>query len=456
MRHPKGDRWWLLVFAVTLASLGCRDRRESLPADDADGSREGAAVTLAKVQARRVQRTVEAVGTLVGYEEVTLSAKVEGRVRRVLHDVADRVEPGAPLLEIDSTEHELAVRQAERALEVECARLGISEPPGPDFDVTKVPQVIQTQAQLENARDRLDRVRTLAAKQAATKEELTDKTAAYRVAKAELDAQVLMARSSAAAARMKAEALAMARQQLSETVIRAPIPTRPIPGSTRPTYAVTARMVAEGTYVRPGTEVFRLVVENPLKLRSLVPERHAAEIRLNQPATLFTAASPHPSRGTVARINPAVDPVSRTFEVEITAPNPNGDLKPGGFAKASIVIRDDSQAITVPLEAVLTFAGVTKLFLFEEGTAKQVLVATGVQGPDWVEIDAPPLTPGAKVITSGQALLFDGAPVRERVLAPAAPAPSAKRSPGPMEPPPKEAEPKKSPSDKKVAEKSHS
>src|SRR6478609_8734918 len=59
--------------------------------DAKDKTLEPVMVTVAPVQVRPVERSVEAVGTIYSFEEVTISTKVEGRVRRILHDVSDRV-----------------------------------------------------------------------------------------------------------------------------------------------------------------------------------------------------------------------------------------------------------------------------------------------------------------------------------------------------------------------------
>ena len=92
--------------------------------------------------------------------------------------------------------------------------------------------------------------------------------------------------------------------------------------------------------LKQGDAVAELVIENPLRLWANVPERYTADVKVGQavrrhrrrriPGTTF--------EGKVARINPTVDPASRTFQVEALVPNNRGLLRPGGFAKASIVI----------------------------------------------------------------------------------------------------------------------
>jgi hypothetical protein len=94
-------------------------------------------------------------------------------------------------------------------------------------------------------------------------------------------------------------------------------------------------------------------------------------------------------------------------------PNPGGELKPGGFAKVAILTRVD-EAATVPLTALVNFAGITKIFQAELGQAKEIAVTPGVETTDWVEIAKPALARDALVITSGQTVLADGTRVTVR------------------------------------------
>jgi RND family efflux transporter MFP subunit len=403
-----------------------RHAREALPDEDANGRDARAVmVTVEPVSHRPVQRTIEAVGTLFGFEEVSISARVEGRVCKLHHDVADRVRPGELLLEVDPTDFKLSVEQAERTLEVELAKLGFKELPDSRVDLDKVPTVMQACTRMEYARSRHERSRQLALSRAAAAEDVENTATEYRAAHAEHANQLLIARAGLATIRMKQTALAVARQQLADTRVCTPTPTLPVPGKGEDAYVITQRAIAEGTLVRPGTELFKLVINRTLKLRVPVPERYSPEVRLGQTVDVATAAFPRPVAGTVARISPAVEPTTRTFQVEILIPNENGDLKPGSFAKAAIRTRLDTQAVAVPLSALVQFAGVTKVFLAQDGRAKEVQVTLGVQTPEWVEIASPPLPRGALVVTSGQTILASGSPVSVR--APAGQAPDADR-----------------------------
>ena len=252
------------------------DHREVLPAEEhiaAADENAPTTVTAEPVSLRSVQRSVEAVGTLWGYEEIVLSAKVEGRVKRIHHEVADRVSPNELLVEIDPTDFELAVRQAESGLQVELAKFGMSAPED-TLDFEKLPAVVLAQAKVENASRRAERVKTLAAKNAISTEEQENVVNEVRMMRAELANQMLLAKSGLATIRMKESSLATARQQLADTQLRAPSPTRSLPGYEEGlTYMMTKRTVAEGTFVRVGGEVGRLALDRVLKLRVPVPER---------------------------------------------------------------------------------------------------------------------------------------------------------------------------------------
>jgi RND family efflux transporter MFP subunit len=249
------------------------------------------------------------------------------------------------------------------------------------------------------------------------------------VARANYSQAVIDAEATLASVRHKQAVLDTATQRLKDTCIVVPTPGAPlasgvVPASYQPEtpadYVVCQRSVSEGEIVRamPGatTTLFRLVVDRPLKLQAQVPERHAAEVRVGQAAALEVECCPGERFvGTVARVNPSVDRASRTFLVEIHVANADRRLRAGSFARAQILTRIDPQARTVPEEALVRFAGVTKVFVVERGQARAVPVTTGVSGTDggraWVEV-AGALPPAAQVVTSGQAQLADGTPTR--------------------------------------------
>ncbi len=150
-----------------------------------------------------------------------------------------------------------------------------------------------------------------------------------------------------------------------------------------------------------------------MRLWTSVPECYSERVHAGQPVRIAVASQPGVTfQGQVVRINPSVDPVSRTFQVETQVPNNRRLLRAGGFAKATIVTDSAAEAAVAPTESIIRFAGVTKLFLVENGKARSVSdIVTGAEGPGWVEVRSKNLPPSAQVVTTGQTQLADGTEV---------------------------------------------
>ena len=79
--------------------------------------------------------------------------------------------------------------------------------------------------------------------------------------------------------------------------------------------------------------------------------------------------------------------------------------------RASIVIDAQAKAAVVPIEAIVRFAGVTKIFLVDQGKARAIGdIKTGVEGRGWIEVISGQLPPPRDVVTTGQTHLADGTP----------------------------------------------
>jgi membrane fusion protein (multidrug efflux system) len=96
--------------------------------------------------------------------------------------------------------------------------------------------------------------------------------------------------------------------------------------------------------------------------------------------------------------------------VEAVAPNPQGLLKPGMFARVHVDIASDVPAVFIPSMAVVSVAGVEKVFVVVDGKAVERKVRLGKRDGEFVEITEG-LKPGEKVITTALDRLTDGTPV---------------------------------------------
>ena len=295
------------------------------------------------------------------------------------------------------------------------------------IDVEKLPTVVRAREQLENARSKFVRTKRLFEQAVLGREELEGKDTEYQVAITALDEALLEGRALKVGLAWRLAQIRTLEQKLRDTKVLVPMPK---PREDLPTpveYTVAQKEVAEGEMVKdsPNTTavVFKLVLDTKLKFVANAPERYFAEIQARpagnrQKAQIHVEA--YPGRvftGEVTRVNPTVDRTSRTFQVEILVGNLQRELKAGGFAKAEILTRTDSRAWTVPAQAVVAFAGTTKLFVLHDGKAHAAMVTQGVEGHSWVEVIRPAacdLRPDDQVITSSPDQLAEGMPVRVR------------------------------------------
>jgi RND family efflux transporter MFP subunit len=406
---PRTVRPLGLCAALLLAAACNRSQADApKPAGQAGGPRP-LAVTVDRAVERATERSVETTGSLLAWEEVQARAEQSGTIARLRVDLGDRVEAGQVLADYDRREFELMVEQARAAVAQAVANLRRQR----DALATLEAEVARAQSQYEWAQAELERAQQLFDRQLVARRDVDNARTAHQVAAAQLAAarvavaqhpdQVRVAEAELERARA---ALGIAEKRLADTTVRAPI-----------SGLVARRHVAAGEFVKDNTPLFTLVVPHPLKYVGTVPERAAPALRIGQ--TVRLAVEAYPDRtftGTVTRLAPAVDVQTRTLALEARVPNDSGALRPGFFAKGSVVTQPRARAVYVPAEAVTYVAGLTKVFVIADGVARERLVRTGERAAGWVEIlpDEQPartVKAGEVVATANLPSLFDGAPV---------------------------------------------
>ncbi len=366
----------LAVVGLAFAAASCQ--REAPAARAANGGKVQAprAVRVAAAEARRVPRTIAVTGTLAADEEVVAGFKVAGRVSEIAVDLGTPVRKGQVLARLDPTDSRLRLAQAEAALRQVRAGLGLP-PDGTDdrVEVEKTALVREAQAVLEEARKNRDRMAQLWEKQYIARAEYDASLAKLLVAEGRYQAAVEEIRNRQELLAEKRSGLALARQQLADTVLNAPIDG-----------AVRERKASVGEYLAPGAPVVGLVKIHPLRLRVAVPERDAPAVRVGQPVRVRLEGDPADHLGRVVRVSPAIQEQNRTLAVEAEVANRQGRLRPGAFARAEIVVEADRTAVLVPVSSVVTFAGLEKVFGVQDGTAVEKRIRTGRRAGDRVEV----------------------------------------------------------------------
>ncbi len=368
------------TLAVSCAALivGC-----SKPTTGQNRRGGGASVGIQTTGTKRitVQRKVDLAGTLLSPDQAKVSAEAAGVVRSVLVEIGREVRAGEPLVKIEPRELALAAARAESALRQTRAQLGMpdrideGDTPPKDEEIGTVKNAL---ANRDEARDSAQRARTLSARGLMAPVELQAAETRLRMAEAALESAVDQVRGQKALLQDRRAAYDLALKKLDDTVVRAPIAG-----------VVSERPVHVGEYIPERTPVVTIVQVNPLKLRTGVQERHAGIIQPGQ-SVEFRVESFGDTvfHGKVAYVSPSLDETMRTFTVESLVDNSDLRLKPGFFAKGVILTTRDENVLAVPDAAVSTLAGVSSVYVVQDGKIAQQTVTLGVrQGDLWEVVD---------------------------------------------------------------------
>ncbi|HEV8139952.1 MAG TPA: efflux RND transporter periplasmic adaptor subunit [Pyrinomonadaceae bacterium] len=374
---PKLSLFLYCLSAVMLVSVaGCKsDYPASGRAANADARSQVRQVKTVQVAETPIGETVTVNGTLAAYDQATVGTKVAGRLQSISVDFGTVVRKGQAIAKLEPQDYQLRVQQAEAALAQARARVGLS-PDGGDDRVTmdQTGTVREAKAVLDESKAKRDRAARLINQGIIPKAEMDTADADYKVATSRYQDAVEEIRNRQGVLAQRRSELNLARQQLADTILYAPM-----------TGVVQEKRASVGEYLAAAAPVVDIVQIDPLRLRVDVPERESHKIHTGQSVRVTLEGDPDAYLGTVKRLSPSISQQNRVLSVEADVRN-NGHLKPGAFVKAEIVTDQASTAATVPPSAIVTFAGIEKVITIEGGKAVEKVVMTGRRGQDWVEI----------------------------------------------------------------------
>lgn len=389
MPRPANAGLLSLSLLLALASLSCKsDYPASGKAASPDSKAQPRQVRTVKVAEMPIGQTVTVNGTLAAYDRTTVGIKVPGRLQTISIDLGSVVHKGQAIAQIEQQDYKLRVQQAEASLAQARARLGLS-PDGSNDRVTaeETGTVRQAKAVLEDAKSKRDRAAKLIQQGIIPRAEYDTVDSEYKVALSRYQDGLEEIRNRQGVLAQRRSELALARQQLADTIVYAPMEG-----------VVQEKKASVGEYLAAGAPVVDIVRIDPLRLRVDVPEREAHGIRNGQSVRVTVEGDAESYLGYVKRLSPTISEQSRALAVEADVRN-NGRLRPGAFVRAEIVTDQTSTAVTVPPGAIVTFAGIDKVILIENGKAVEKTITTGRRGSDWIEIKA-----GVNV---GQSVILD-------------------------------------------------
>ena len=368
----------MVSIALLFSACGKKDaageaRAESKPSASATPTPPVEVSTAAAIT-RGLQRGVEVVGSLAADEEVVVSAQAAGELAELSVDFGSFVAQGQVIAQIDQRDAKLKVEQAEAALKQTLARLGAKE--GEKFDPRQNADVKVAKAQLDWAKLELDRQTKLIENGDVSRSSYDNVLTQHNLAQARHQAAIDAVNQQLAVVEQQRAALNLAKKAVADTVVRAPI-----------SGAVKEKHASRGSYLPVNGRIVTLVKINPLRLRADIPEYAAASVRTGQQMTLNVEAFPGRTfNGRVVRIGPSLNEQTRALTVEAQVSNPSNLLRPGMFAKSSLITAKSAPAVMVPQSAVVNVAGLAKVFVVENGRVTERIVKTGATDGDLIEI----------------------------------------------------------------------
>jgi membrane fusion protein (multidrug efflux system) len=313
----------------------------------AQAAKDAVAVEAAKVIAAPLSEQVTAIGTLLSDEAVTVSSEIPGRLKEIHFKEGEPVEKGAPLFTLDDSVYRAQLSDAE-------AKLKLAE------------QTHQRTTQLFKNK--------------------------YATAQSADEATSNLAVSTAT--------VELARVQLEKTRIAAPF-----------SGIVGLRHVSVGEYITSGQALVNLEAIDPVKADFRVPERFLPAIRVGQAIRIKVDAYPDETfEGKVYAIDPRLDVAGRSLLVRALLPNKDQRLRPGLFARVTVLLQLKEDALSVPEQAIVPQGDSQYVFRIINGKAALTKVVIGTRREGRVEI-VDGLSVGDEVVTAGQLKIRDGSAV---------------------------------------------
>ncbi len=354
------DRMIVALVLVLAASAlaGCGARRAAAPA--AKGT-VALPVRVAAATVGDIVQTRKLGGRIVARTVVAVSARFGGRVLSVPVRVGQGVAKGAVLVTLEPRDASAQLEQARASL-------------------------AQAETANANAAKTFERMKTLFAEGAVSRQQFDQASAEAEAAAARLE----QARA----------AVALARSALQETTVMAPIG------------GLVANLHAErGEVVAPGQPLLSIEDTDSVYAEVNVGEREVGKLQVGEEVRVAVdALDDGVFTGRIVSIEPSAGGSTRAFLTKVEIANPDHRLRPGMFAEVRLDTDRRRQVVTIPAEAVVDRGDAAVVYVVQGGIARERPVKTGLSDGERVEV-AEGLEAGEQVIVAGQNLVSDKTPV---------------------------------------------
>ena len=346
-----------LIGLGLVALIGYRvfENKGNSPNKQAGGDTPAVKVVGIVLQPQAFEDNISLSGTLEANEQIELRSEISGIIENINFNEGTKVSKGQILFRVNDLE-----------MRAQLAKVKTSQ-----------------NLAAENER----RAKLLLEKEAISQEEYDMAQADFQSARAE--SQLIQA-------------------QLGKATVRAPFAG-----------VIGLRYVSQGTYVTPTTAISSLVNTDKLKITFSIPEKYSSQIKVNDQITFTTSNSPEVYTATIYAMEPGVEISTRTLKMRAIADNQEGKLIPGAFANVFVSLAEVEDALMVPTEALIPIQNGKKVFISENGKAKEVIVETGARTESNIRVTSG-LKAGDTILTAGIMVLRNGSPLNIELRQPIA------------------------------------
>jgi RND family efflux transporter MFP subunit len=336
-------------------------------------------------------------GQFLPYQQVELHAKVAGYIRHISVDIGDSVKAGQVLATLDVPELNAQVEGASAGVRQsqELIKRAASEVARAEANYDALHSASQRLQEAAKARPGL-----------IAQQELDDASAREMAAAAQVDA----AKSGLLGTRQQLQVSQANHLRYALMADYSRI-VAPFSGVVTWRYADTGALIQAGTSNAASAPVVKIAEVDKLRLRLPVPESLAPFVHLGDAVTINVQALHRTMRGVVARMTDALDPSTRTMQVEIDVNNEDMSLTAGMYAEVTLNVNRSGNVLAVPVNAVDQSTDQPYVFIVDKtNRVEKRNVAIGLSTADYVEILSG-LSEGDRVIVANLSSFKAGQPV---------------------------------------------
>jgi len=367
-------------------------------------------VRTALVEKGEVNSFLKVTGVVEANETVRVTSEIMGQAKEVKVKDGEEVNKGDILIVLGDEQNKIQVAQAQATLDsIQASSDKIKSGARPQEIKQADSVVLQAKINRDSAEENYLRMEKLFSEKVISEQQYEQAKNQYEIA----DVQYQSAQESyelviegaaeedvksvEAQVRQAKAALDMAKYQLKNTQISAPISGK-----------VTSITISSGEMVSPSIPLLSIIDVSRVFVKVGISEKDISKIKEGQTVDLKIDAFPEEKfQGEVVSKGVAVDQISKTLEVKIEILQPKVDIPVGVFARGNILVKTNQDVLIISSSALVRKKDGVYVYVIEEGIARQKEVVLGIIQAKRVEI-LEGLSEEEEIVVLGNQELGDG------------------------------------------------